>query len=140
MKTTFEKELRRIFDQDSLMDHVSYVGRSCYGRLDGELRVRAQFQSMGISNHYDALKISLLNRREGVVDSVILRLNEVWGLKQTSNPNFREGIYPYLWEDGGDLVWYVYQPSASDFQKLRNVVNDYLEVFREPEQDFQQSL
>ena len=96
MKTTFEKELRKLFDHDALFDDARFVGRSCYGRLDGDLRVRAQFISLSIQSQFDALKISLLNRKEGVVDTAVLRFDEVWGSKKITNPNFREGVFAFL--------------------------------------------
>lgn len=142
MSTTFEKELRKLFDHDALFNDVRFVGRNCYGRLDGDLRVRAEYISLKIHNHFDALKISLLNRKDGVVDTAVLRFDEVWGIKKTTNPNFREGVHPHLWQDGNELCWYVYQPTPADFEKLSDQVDDYLEVFRNQELDsgLQQSL
>ena len=134
MKTTFENELRKLFDHDALFSDARFVGRRCYGRLDGELRVRAEFISTFIANQYDALKITLVNRTEGVVDSALLRLDEVWGIKKVNNPTFREGINPHLWQNRNELAWYAYQPTPADFEKLSNRVDDYLEVFREPVQ------
>lgn len=129
MKTTFEKELRKLFDHDALFDDAKFVGRNCYGRLDGDLRVRAQFISLNIQSQFNALKISLINRKEGVVDTAVLRFDEVWG----NNANFREGISPHLWQDGNELCWYVYQPTPADFEKLSEQVDGYLEVFRDQE-------
>lgn len=129
MKTTFEKELRKLFDHDALFDDAKFVGRNCYGRLDGDLRVRAQFISLNIQSQFNALKISLINRKEGVVDTAVLRFDEVWG----SNSNFREGISPHLWQDGNELCWYVYQLTPADFEKLSEQVDGYLEVFRDQE-------
>lgn len=134
MKTTFEKELRKLFDNDAMFDDAKFVGRRCYGRLDGDIRVRAEFISTHISSQYDALKINLINRKEGIVDSVLLRLDDVFGVKSVSNPNYREGISPHLWQNGSDLVWYVYQPTPADFELLSERIDDYLEVFRDPEQ------
>ncbi|RGX56795.1 hypothetical protein DWV16_00270 [Anaerotruncus sp. AF02-27] len=133
MKTTFEKELRKLFDHDALFDDARFVGRSCYGRLDGDLRVQAQFISLSIQSQFDALKISLLNRKEGVVDTAVLRFDEVWGIKKTANPNFREGVHPHLWQDGNELCWYVYQPTPADFETLSGQVDGYLAVFRDQE-------
>lgn len=133
MRTTFEKELRKLFDHDALFTDAKFVGRRCYGRLDGDLRVRAEFISTLIASQYDALKISLINRTEGVVDSALLRLDEVWGSKMVDNPNFRDGVKPHLWQNGSDLVWYAYQPTPADFESLSDQVDGYLETFRDPE-------
>lgn len=134
MNTTFARELYKVFGDDALLENTKYVGHSCYGKLDGDLRVRAEFISTHIHNHFDAFKVAVLDRIEGVIDTTVLRFDELWGMKKTSNPNFREGINPHLWKNGNDLCWYVYQPTPADFERLSYAVSEYLEVFRDMEQ------
>lgn len=97
--TTFENELRRIFDDMECFEEGSmkYVGRAFYGKIDDELRLKAQYISRDISNHYSALKLEVIKRNEGVVDSNVIRFEELWGKKHTTNPNFKEGVSPHLW-------------------------------------------
>lgn len=45
--------------------------------------------------------MTLLNRREGEIDSSLLRFRDLWGMKKVSNPNFREGVSPHLWLNNG---------------------------------------
>jgi len=131
--TTFEKELRKLFDHDTVFTDARFVGRTCYGRISDNLRVRAEFVTLGYADKYEALKVSLINRNEGVVDSALLRFQEVLGRKPVANnPNFKDGITPHLWVYQGKLEWYAYQPTPADFEKLTDVVDNYLEVFREP--------
>jgi len=129
--TTFQNELNKIFGNDSVFDNTRFVGRACYGSLGADLKASAQFVSLHISNQYDALKINIINRTEGAIDSVTIRFKELWGNKFTNNPNFREGVSPHLWLDGDKLEWYVYTPTNTDFQELREAVSEYTELFRE---------
>ena len=136
MKTTFQSELNKIFGNDAVFDNTRFVGRACYGSLGDDLKASAQFVSLNIQSQYDALKINIINRTEGVVDSVTIRFKELWGNKFTSNPNFREGVSPHLWLNNDKLCWYVYTPTNTDFNQLREAVSEYTELFREqtPEQ------
>ena len=54
------------------------------------------------------LRISIPNRNEGQVDALLLNLSDILGKKQTNNPNFKNGITPYIWDDYGKADWYVY--------------------------------
>ena len=64
----------------------------------------------------------------------LLNLSDILGKKQTGNPNFRNGINPYIWDDYGKADWYVYHPNSQDYQQLTDAVSDYLEVFQEQSQ------
>lgn len=129
----FAQELRKILVQSSLDCPVSYAGRSAYLQIDQELRARLEFISMNIANHYNALRLTILNRTEGAVDVNTLRFCDLLGKKTVSNPNFREGIVPYLWDDHGKVGWYVYQPTQADHRLLAGAVDEYLQVFRQEE-------
>ena len=117
------------------MDAPAYSGRACLGTLGKDLRVRAQFVTSGYADHYDALKITVLNRTDGPVDTLMLKLRDVWGKKSVSNPNFRDGIYPHIWDDHGKADWYVYRPTEADYKTIRQAVGEYLGVFRERSQE-----
>lgn len=130
--TRYEQELRKLFDGSDLMDRPQYSGRVCVGELGKDLRVRAEFFSAHVADQYDAIRLTVLNRKEGVVDRTLLQFKDVWGKKPVpSNPNFRSGVLPHLWDDSGDVDWYAYHPSAADYDALRQSIGQYLSVFRE---------
>lgn len=105
--TRYEQELRKLFDGSDLMDRPQYSGRVCVGELGKDLRVRAEFFSAHVADQYDAIRLTVLNRKEGVVDRTLLQFKDVWGKKPVpSNPNFRSGVMPHLWDDHGDVDWY----------------------------------
>ena len=125
----FQQELRKIVSPS--YPDAAYVGRACYVRLSEMNRAKIQFISTHIASQYDALRLTILNRGEGTVDNLVLRFSDLLGKKHTSNPNFRDGVVPHLWDDGGHIYWDVYQPSNRDYEELSDVVGSYLEVFQE---------
>ena len=136
MNDFFERELRKLFSDGEIIQSPRFTGRACLGTLGKDLRVRAQFATTGVSDHYDALKITVLNRKDGPVDTLILKLRDVWGKRPVpNNPNFRDGVFPHIWVDGGKPEWYAYQPTPADMERLCQEVEQYLSVFRERTQD-----
>lgn len=115
-------------------------GVCAWGDLGKDLRVRAEFLSTHISSQYDAIRLTVLNRTEGVVDRTLLRFQDVWGKKQVpNNPNFRSGVIPHLWDDYGKVEWYAYHPTAADYAALRDAVGQYLSAFRERTPELERS-
>ena len=134
--TYYEQELRKIV-QPQYPD-ATFVGRACYVNLGGANRAKIQFFAGFISNQYDSLQITILNRNEGAVDHLRLSFLDLIGPQKVANPNFPEGMNPHIWDDAGDVDWYVYHPNAKDYQKFGEAVSTYLEVFQEPTMDTSQ--
>ncbi len=137
MSNFFEQELRKLFGDGSMIECPQFVGRACLGTLGGDLRVRAQFITGIIANQYNALKIVVLNRTDGPVDTMVLNLKDLLGMKKVpGNPNFPHGVAPHIWDDSGKAQWYAYRPTIADYETIRQAAGDYLDVFRErvPEQ------
>lgn len=138
----FEQELRKVVDP--IHSDATYVGRACYVRLDEMNRAKVQFVTTGISSHYNALRLTILNKQEGEVDNLLLRFSDLLGKKLTNNPNFRDGVMPHIWDDHGKASWYVYQPTSRDYQTLSHAVSEYLDVFMEqtqqPDQQWTQTM
>lgn len=138
--TTIEKELRKLFDHNRVFDSATFVGRTCYGRISSDLRMRAEFVTFDYADKYEALKVSIINKNKGVVDSAIFRFQEVLGEKSVVindlNSTYKKIIDPHMWSYHGEaLEWYKYQPTQTDFKLLKDAVDHYLEVFCEPVQE-----
>lgn len=127
----FESELKKIMGNSNILKNQKYVGRMCYGTISEDLRARVEFVTLGVSDHYAGLKASIINRKEGVVDSILLRFSDIWGKPKVSNPNFREGVNPHIWTDNGNSEWYVFQPGVADYQKVADSVENYLSIFQD---------
>ena len=125
----FEQELQRVATYCSGIDNTVFAGRACYADLGGDNRVKLQFVTHGVHAKYEALKVTVLNRTDGDVDTLLLRFSDTWGKKKVSNPNFKNGIIPYIWTYNGESEWYVYRPTDADMKKLAQEVNTYINVF-----------
>ena len=73
----FESELKKIMGDSAILKDQKYVGRMCYGTIGGDLRARVEFVTLGVSDHYAGIKASVINRKEGVVDSILLQFSKV---------------------------------------------------------------
>ena len=136
MSNFFERELGRVFGDGQVIRDPTYSGRACLGTLGKDLRVRAQFITSGYADHYDALKITVLNRTDGPVDTLVLKLKDLLGKKSVpGNPNFREGVSPHIWDNYGKQEWYAYHPTAADYEVIRQAAKQYLDVFRDRQQE-----
>ena len=138
MSNFFEQELRKLFGDGKIIHDPAFVGRACVGGLDAGRQVRAEFVTMGHADHYEALRVTLLDNDLGVVDKLTLRLEDVWGKKAIpNNPYLKSGVTPHIWVNGNKTDWYAYHPTPADYQMLQQATSDYLSAFRErtPEHD-----
>ena len=143
--TFYEQELRKIVgERYPDATDATYVGRACYVRLRDMNRAKIQFVAGIVANQYNALQLTILNRGEGQVDALRLRFSDLLGTKMTSNPNFRNGVEPHIWDDYGKVSWYVYIPTRQDYEVLSDAVSDYLEVFQDmrqsPDRQWEQTM
>lgn len=127
----FEQELRNVMAESSVLIDQKYVGRGCYGTLDVDIRAKIEFVTLGNSNRYEGVRTSIINRKDGVVDSLILCFADIWGRRKVDNPNFREGIVPYIWTDRENSQWYVFKPQVQDYRQLSAGIDRYLSVFQD---------
>lgn len=123
--TTFENELRRIFDDMESLTDKKYVGRAFYGKIDNELRLKAQYITLGYADHYSALKLEVLKKNEGVIDTNIIRFDDLW------RNRIAVGGSHYIWVYNREIDWYGYQPTKQDMQKVSNSIEDYVSVYQD---------
>lgn len=126
--TTFERELRKICVNCRNIQNPKFVGRSCIGRLDDGIVIRMEFESTMICDKYNALRVTLMNRSEGKIDSQLIRFNELWGVKHIRGTD----IEPHIWKYNENVEWYSYTPTATEMSELSQSVDEYLECFAEP--------
>ena len=133
------------FFTDKLMKCTDeFEGRKCIGNamyvpLGENNRLKIFFTTLGYADHYEALSISAIDKNNGVIDKTTIKFADVWGKKQVNNPNFRDGIAPYIWKNGMDVDWYVYHPTPRDMEQLSEQIYDYAELFMEQSMELQES-
>jgi hypothetical protein len=135
----FEQELKKLTGYITDLTDKKYVGRACFGKLTENLRVRMELITQGWADHYTAVKATIINRNDGPVDVLTLRFSDLLGKKTVNNPNFSNGIYPYIWNSGDSIEWYVYHPSKADYKQISEALNDYLDMFRCPALEMEQT-
>ena len=136
MSNFFEQELKKLFGDGEIINNPTCSGRACFGTLGKDLRVRAQFITSGYADHYNSLKITVMNRTDGPVDILVLKLKDLLGKKPVpGNPNFPRGVAPYIWVDRGQPEWYAFHPTVTDYQAIQQAAEQYLDVFRERSQE-----
>ncbi|MBP7187241.1 MAG: hypothetical protein KBA55_10850 [Ruminococcus sp.] len=126
--TFFEEELRRIADMTAYIEEPKIVGRSCIFRLTENITGKLTLTTCGMADKYEALKIDLINRNEGCIDTQYIQFVDVWG-KMPFNSDF---ISPYAWTSYGKTEWYCVQPENEQYELLSEKVDEYLECFIDP--------
>ena len=133
----FEGELRLMFGNNNIIHDPKFVGRMLLGGLDDDLRVKLQFVSTGISKHYDAIQVSILNRTEGVVDKETMLFGDIIG---TKNTQISGRVNPYIWEESvGKAYWYT-PVSISEKAQIADTVLDYVGMYQSEDQGFSQTM
>jgi len=131
----FEQELRKLFESSEAITDPQFTGRVCLARLTDTTNVKLEFVTLGTHEKYEGIKATVLNRNEGQIDSTVFRFSDILGKKDIpGNPNFRNGLYPYIWENNDKFEWYAYKPTPRDMEVITNTVDSYLEMFQEPVQ------
>ena len=124
----FEQELRKIVEP--VYPDATYVGRFCLVPLGASNRAKINFATSGYADHYDTLQIKIVNRNDGELDCVRLRLSDLLGAVKTNNLTLREHGQ-HIWQDGSRIDWYGYHPTQADYAALTKTVQSYTELFQE---------
>ena len=134
----FEKELRDLFGSSTTLRDAHYCGRTCLAKLDEDLRVKLQFTTTGYADHYDAIKLAVINRTDGVVDQQLFRFSDI--IDQQHSPGMMS-VTPQIWDDNGKPEWY--RPiSQEQRSQIANTIMDYVGMYQgeTPENDFSMKL
>lgn len=122
----FEKELRKIVGNQSAFENAKYIGRACIAELDGGVKLKAEFITGIVADHYQTLKLTAINPADGVIDRQLLSFNDYFK-KQSIG-----GIptTPHIWVCGGEGQWYT-EPTIAEKAAIGDAVQDYAELFEQ---------
>ena len=135
--TFFAQELKKIADRSELICDPKYVGRVCMFRLSDDITGKMEFATEGVQGNYSALKITLFNRKEGVIDTQKTSLVDIIGMKPlpgNKQDAFRSTTQPHIWVYGKD-EWYGFTPTDADYSAMAQSADDYIGMFADLEQD-----
>ena len=75
----FEKEMRQMFEDNDLFQDAKFLGKTMLAKLDDDLRIKLQFIASHISNEFDTVQLSIINRTDGVVDKQDFIFSDIIG-------------------------------------------------------------
>lgn len=122
----FERELHRLFSDQPGFEKSQYVGRACLTPLSDGRIAKAEFTPLGFANHYEGLRVKILDKNSGEIDSTVFRFSDCF------EPRMQDLNHkpPYIWQDGNRIEWY-YRPTLSELAALSDAATDYIDMFRE---------
>ena len=126
----FKQTWQTIFKSGHEFDQIKFIGRTAYYNIDDTIRLRFDIIETGVQRHYGAITITAFNKTQGVIDTIGIRFDDIWGKKKVNNPSFQDGLVPYIWEYDGKISWYIYEPTKEDYKQLMDAINDYASIYR----------
>ena len=125
----FEKEMRTLFGDNTVMSDLKFTGKTMLGRLDENKLCKLQFISTSTTGKYNAIQSTIINSDEGVIDKQLFKFSDIIGYFCSS---LSDKIEPYMW-DYNKPEWYT-KVSQSDKAKIADTVLEYVEMFQDPKQ------
>lgn len=127
-----QQELKKILNLTHCAGDVTYIGSTGYVRVNADVRMRLAFAQSSTTS-YDRIVMTMINRKDGPIDTNVLKFKDILGKKPVSNSYFEEGIAPHIWEYREKMEWYAYKPSRKDYQMLADEISRYANLFQEQE-------
>lgn len=125
--TFFEKTLRQMFGESEVLPDPEFSDKTLLAKLDEDFRVKVSFTTLGVADHYEALRVRIINRTEGEVDSQVFKLDTVLDGKHTDHP-YLSGVQ--ICDYGLGFEWYGYHPSANDLKQIAQTMADYVSMYQ----------
>lgn len=72
----FERLLHELLDGTNNFWDARYIGRACYAPITEDLRIKAEFQSTLAASQYNALKLTAISNKNGVIDTLTLHFSD----------------------------------------------------------------
>lgn len=120
--TFFEKELHRLFDDsECISEDAVFAGKTMIAPIGEDLRAKVQFVYTNTHAKYDALRLTIINRNEGPVDTETFRFVDIIGQKN--------GYNPHIWDDNGNAHWYGFKMTERDYCLIAEIVEDYVSMY-----------
>ena len=85
MTNFYERQLKRMFsDMDSDSTDTVFAGKAMLSKISDDLRAKVEFVTGRMASQYEGLKLSIISKNEGIIDSQTFMFHEIIGLKGAS--------------------------------------------------------
>jgi hypothetical protein len=124
-ETTFAQEFKKITKHTSALLDVTIIDTVCYGKLSGDRHiVKIEFYDQYVRNEFDSLKVTVLHKLHGVVDTITMHIPSVLGIDTSS-----EHLYIYKNKSNQKFFWNSSVLKNADYDKLAEQLDAYLALF-----------
>ncbi len=121
----YEQQLKRMFpDFDTQSGDTIFAGRSMLSIISDDLRAKVEFITTRVAGQYEGLRLSIINKHDGVIDSQAFMFHEIIGLKGP-----KKDQKPHVWDDNGKASWFVYEPSDAELENIGSKVEAYVWMY-----------
>ncbi len=124
----FEQEMRLMLEDNNLLTDMKFTGKMMIGKLDNDKVLKAEIVTTGHADHYTAIKASVINKNNGIVDTNIFKFSDIIGLYNRGNGY--EKIDPYIWDIDSDPRWHT-PISKQQKAEIGNTVLEYGQMFQD---------
>lgn len=125
----YEKQLKRMFpDFDTQSGDTIFAGKSMLSIISDDLRAKVEFVTGRVASQYEGLRLSIINKNEGVIDSQEFKFYEIIGLQGP-----KKDQKPHVWDDNGNANWFVYEPSDAELENIGSKVEEYIWMYADHE-------
>ena len=129
MTNFYERQLKRMFsDLDSDSTDTVFAGKAMLSKISDDLRAKVEFVTGRMASQYEGLKLSIISKKEGIIDSQSFMFHEIIGLKGASRDR-----KPHVWDDNGKAAWFGYEPTTTELETIGAKVEDYIGMYADLE-------
>ncbi len=101
---------------NNTFEDPKFIGIVCYEYLSNQTVMKIEFTTMETHQKYEGIKASVIDKHDGVIDTVILKFSDIWGENKQTNCGLSGGLAQHVWIYNGKTEWYGYEPSKVDYK------------------------
>ena len=129
MTNFYERQLKRMFsDIGSQSTDTVFAGKAMLSKISDDLRAKVEFVTGRMASQYEGLKLSIIHKNEGIIDSQSFMFHEIIGLKGAARDR-----RPHVWDDNGKAAWFGYEPTTAELETIGSKVEDYISMYADLE-------
>ena len=106
----YEQQLKSMFHElDTKSGDTVFAGKAMLSVISDDLRAKVEFVTGRVAGQYEGLRLSIINKNEGVIDSQSFMFHEIIGMKGSARDR-----KPHVWDDNGKADWFGYTPTEAE--------------------------
>lgn len=125
MENFFENELKEMFGNSPVLYDGCYAGKIMLAKLDRDLRVKLEFAYTCNTQHYTAIRCTIINRVGGTVDTSLFEFKDLYEQAPGNNKYDKYEIWDYAYP-----AWRPEIPIDTKRQIAKKVL-DYVAVYQQ---------